>query len=153
LTDAELRELKDRAEIERLLYRYAEMVDRKNWPLMDRVFALEATIDYTTSGGIKGPFREALAWLARALEAWPINLHHISNVSVDFDGEAQARSHCYFLGQMGRANPDGSQLVLTNAGSYVDRLVRTNDGWRIVERYCDQTVMQGSLPEGYEIPR
>jgi 3-phenylpropionate/cinnamic acid dioxygenase small subunit len=152
VTDADLREIKDRAEIEKLMFLYAEMVDQRDWALMDRIFALEATVDYTTSGGIKGPFREVLAWLDRALEAWPINLHQISNLIVEFEGENEARSRCYFNSPMGRKNPDGSQLIITNAGSYKDRLVRTNDGWRIVERYCNQTVMEGSLPEGYEIP-
>jgi hypothetical protein len=53
---------------------------------------------------------------------------------------------------MGRNSPDGSQFIITNAGRYLDRLIRTNMGWRILERYCEQTIMQGSLPEGYSIP-
>ena len=31
-----------------------------------------------------------------------------------------------------------------------DVLVRTSTGWRIQQRVCRQTVMQGELPEGYE---
>ena len=58
-----LRAIQDRLEIEDLLHRYAEMVDRREWQKMDSVFALEATIDYTSAGGQKGPFRETLAWL------------------------------------------------------------------------------------------
>ena len=42
----DLQALQDRIEIEEVMYRYAEMVDRRDWKLMDRVFALEATIDY-----------------------------------------------------------------------------------------------------------
>jgi hypothetical protein len=41
-----------------LLNRYAWMVDRKHWDLMDEVFAPGATIDYTSSGGVKGGYRE-----------------------------------------------------------------------------------------------
>lgn len=152
MSDDDLRELKDRSEIERLLYLYAEMVDTKTWPLMDRIFVLEARIDYRSSGGIAGPFREALAWLARALEAWPINLHHVSNPMIDFESGSEARSRCYFQSQMGRPGPDGSPLVITSAGTYTDRLSRTSSGWRIVERHVDQALMQGELPEGYTIP-
>ena len=47
---------------------------------------------------------------------------------------------------------DGELLIITNAVRYEDRLARTSDGWRIVERVCHQTIMQGALPEGYEIP-
>ena len=54
---------------------------------------------------------------------------------------------------MGRVEDEGGrQLVITNAGTYADDLVRTKDGWRIQHRHCDQTIMIGSLPEGYAIP-
>ena len=39
-----------------------------------------------------------------------------------------------------------------NSGRYLDRFVRTADGWRIVERICEQNIFDGALPEGYEIP-
>ena len=91
MTDSELREIKDRIEIEELMYRYAEMVDRRDWKRMDQIFALEATIDYSATRGRKGPFRENLAWLDRALESWPINLHIITNLIIELDGD-EARS-------------------------------------------------------------
>jgi 3-phenylpropionate/cinnamic acid dioxygenase small subunit len=143
--------LHDRMEIEDLLHRYAEMVDRREWTNMDRIFALEATIDYASTGGQSGPFRETLAWLDRALESWPVNLHVVSNAIIEIDGDS-ATSRCYFYAPMGREAPEGGQFVITNAGRYLDRLIRTADGWRIVERVCEQTLMQGALPEGYEIP-
>ncbi len=151
MRDSDLRAIQDRLEIENLMHLYAEMVDRRDWKMMDRIFALEATIDYTGSGGRKGPFRETLAWLDRALESWPINLHAISNLIVEIDGDL-AQSRCYFYAPMARDTTGGEQFVITNAGRYVDRLVRTADGWRIVERICEQTVMQGALPDGYAIP-
>ena len=150
MTADALRALQDRIEIEELLHRYAEMVDRRDWAQMNRIFALEATIDYTSTGGQKGPFRETLAWLDRALESWPINLHVIGNVIIEIDGDV-ATSRCYFHAPMGRETEDG-QFIITNAGRYLDKLIRTADGWRIVERVCEQTIMQGSLPEGYKIP-
>jgi len=150
MTADTLRALQDRIEIEELLHRYAEMVDRRDWAEMDRIFALEATIDYTSTGGQKGPFRETLAWLDRALESWPLNLHAISNVILEIDGDV-ARSRCYFHAPMGRET-DSGQHIITNAGRYLDVLNRTVDGWRIVERVCEQTIMQGALPEGYKIP-
>ncbi|MEZ4356180.1 MAG: nuclear transport factor 2 family protein [Myxococcota bacterium] len=146
-----LQHLQDRMDILDLLHLYAEMVDRREWQKMDRIFALEATIDYRSSGGIAGPFREALAWLDRALESWPINLHVVSNALIEIDGD-EATSRCYFHSPMGRETEDGSQFVITNGGRDLDRLKRTSDGWRIIERVCEQTVMQGALPEGYRIP-
>lgn len=149
---AALRSIQDRLEIEELMYRYAEMVDQRDWKQGDRIFALEATIDYTSTGGVAGPFRETLAWLDRALESWPVNLHIVTNLVIELDGD-RASARCCFHAPMGRGALDGEQLIITNAGRYLDRLVRTRDGWRIVERICEQTIMQGALPEGYEIPR
>lgn len=146
MTDAD-----DRHEIEQLLYRYAWMVDRREWALMDSVFATDATIDYTSTGGRKGPFRETLAWLDRALAPWPINLHYISNVCITLGGDA-ATARCMFLAPMGRKRPDGSQEVITNGGYYHDTLQRTAEGWRIRERLCEQLTMIGQLPAGYLIP-
>jgi 3-phenylpropionate/cinnamic acid dioxygenase small subunit len=147
-----LRALVDRTEIAELLHRYAWMVDRKQWQMIDEVFASGATVDYTSSGGQKGGYRETLAWLARALEPWPLNLHFISNLTVALDGD-RARTRCYFQAPMGRVNPDGTQHFMTNAGWYEDELVRTERGWRISARVCVQPILIGGLPEGYEIPR
>ena len=90
--------------------------------------------------------------LDRALAAWPLNLHFISNIHVEFLAPDAASSRCYFFAPMGRKREDGSQEVITNAGFYFDDLVKGEDGWRISKRVCDQTIMIGSLPPGYIIP-
>ncbi|HUA87971.1 MAG TPA: nuclear transport factor 2 family protein [Steroidobacteraceae bacterium] len=141
----------DQRAIEQLLYDYAWMVDQRLWQMMDSVFAPDATIDYASTGGKKGPYRPTLEWLARALAPWPLNLHHITNVAVSVRGD-EAQSRCYFSAPMGRARGDGSQEVIVNAGYYLDTLVRTAAGWRIRERVCRQTIMIGQLPPGYAIP-
>ena len=146
-----IRLLEDRLDIHELMNAYARMVDERDWSRMDEVFAPRATIDYRSTGGKAGPYRETLEWLHRALEPWPLNLHFITNVSIDLAGD-EARSRCYFHAPMGRADDDGGQLVITNAGYYDDDLVRTEQGWRIAARHCEQTIMIGHLPESYAIP-
>jgi 3-phenylpropionate/cinnamic acid dioxygenase small subunit len=141
----------DRLEIEQLLYTYAWMVDQRRWELMDRVFAADATLDYTSTGGRRGPCRPTLEWLDRALAPWPLNLHHITNVSIEV-ADAAARSRCYFTAPMGRVRADGTQEVITSAGYYLDSLTRTSAGWRIRERVCHQIIRIGPLPAGYAIP-
>lgn len=145
------RALEDRLDIQEVLYRYARMVDDKDWGQMDEIFAPDATVDYVSSGGQKGPYRETLAWLARALEPWPDNLHFISNLSIDLDGD-RARSTCYFQAPMGRTDESGAQVMVTNAGHYDDELIRTARGWRIARRVCRQKFMIGQLPVDYLIP-
>lgn len=150
--EVDVRELKDRCEIERLLYLYAEMLDRQRWSLMDEIFALEATIDFESAGGIHGPFRQAMAWVARTLDFWPKSIHTVSNPMIDFDGESEAHSRCYFRGELSRQTHDGSRRSLSNAGIFSDRLLRTADGWRIVERHVELTHMQGDPIRGHAIP-
>lgn len=146
-------EAKDLREIEQLLYRYSWMVDKRKWELMDQVFAPGGTLDYASTGGPGSlPHAEALAWLNTALSGWPINLHHITNISIEINGDTGS-SRCAFHAPMGRQRPDGTQEIVTNGGYYLDDLVRTPKGWRIKHRHCDMIMMIGSLPPGYEIPK
>jgi 3-phenylpropionate/cinnamic acid dioxygenase small subunit len=139
--------------IEQLLFRYAWMVDKRKWELMDEVFAPGGTIDYASTGGPGAmPYREALEWLDRALKPWPLNLHHITNIAVDVDGD-RGEARCYFIAPMGRPVQGGGQDVITNAGFYLDTLVRTPTGWRIAARFCDMTIQIGGLPPDYTIPQ
>ncbi len=139
-------------EIEQLLYRYAWMVDKREWNLMDQVFAPGGTIDYATTGGPgKMPYRDALNWLDEALSGYPINLHHITNISVDVSGD-EGKSRCYFTAPMGRKEADGKSIFVTNAGYYLDDLRRVDGKWLIAARYCDMTVQIGDLPADHFIP-
>ena len=141
----------DRLEIHELLARYARMVDFRQWHLHDDVYTADATADYTATAGIAGSATDVMTWLDRALEAWPVNMHVLSNIVIDFTSPSEATSTCYFMGPMGFGEI-GSQVVITNAGLYEDRLRLTTAGWRIEHRDCKLLLMMGSLPEGYEIP-
>jgi 3-phenylpropionate/cinnamic acid dioxygenase small subunit len=144
-------ELSDRLEIRELLDRYASIVDQRRWDALLEVFTPDAEVDYTSTGGKKGALEPVMEWLARALAPWPLNLHCVTNASIELDGD-RARSRCYFQAPMGRMRPGGGQEIVTNAGWYDDDLVRTAAGWRIRRRICTQTMMLGSLPPGYTIP-
>ena len=146
---------RDVKQIEQVLYLYAWMVDKREWGLVDEVFSQDATLDYASTGGPGPlPYREALEWLDGALKPWPINLHHITNIMAQVEGD-RARCRCYFFAPMGRPKAGGgyfAQDIVTNAGFYHDKLVRTERGWRISERVCEMTVMIGALPPDYSIP-
>lgn len=154
MPDVTLAEVADRLAIEALLFRYAQMVDFRQWQLFDQVYAKEAVCDYTSSGGIQGPAREVMDWLDRALAPWPTNIHAISNLSIEFDAHRMhANTTCYFVAPMARGEMGKDQVVITNSGLYLDRMKKTGEGWRIVEREMRMTIMDGSLPQGYVIPR
>jgi 3-phenylpropionate/cinnamic acid dioxygenase small subunit len=146
-----LQEISDRIEIDDLLIRYTKAIDQKDWKLLDTVFTPDAQVDYVSSGGIKGSYPEARAWLEKALAAFPITLHYVTNSEVTLSGDrASARTAVY--NPMFSKNADGSLHHFAVGAWYVDDLVRTPAGWRIAKRREDQAFLEGSLPKGLVVP-
>ena len=146
-----LQEVSDRIEIQDLLVRYAKAIDEKDWELLDQCFTPDAEVDYVSSGGIKGSYAEARAWLAKALAPFPMTVHYITNSEVVLDGD-RATARTAVLNPMGFGQPDGTLHQFTVGAYYVDELVRTASGWRIAKRREDQAFMEGTLPEALQIP-
>lgn len=133
-----LQEISDRMEIGMLLDRYAGAIDRVDMELLDTVFTADAAIDYTAFaewGGIKGRYPEIRAWLKDGLARSPGHQHIVANTEITLDGDtAHGRVLC--LNPMVQAVPDaaGRPQVGFHGLWYVDRYVRTAEGWRIAER-------------------
>jgi 3-phenylpropionate/cinnamic acid dioxygenase small subunit len=145
------RELSDRIQIQDLLTRYAAAIDKKDWKLLDACFTPDAHLDYTSAGGTKGPYPEVRQWLEKALAAFPVTVHFISNSTVELEGD-RARARTYVINPMGFPNPDGSLHMFTVGAYYNDELVRTDEGWRIAKRVEEQAFLDGTLPEALQIP-
>ena len=145
------RELADRIEIQDLFTRYTRAIDTQDWELLDGVFTPDAIIDYTAAGGIKGAYPEIRAWLAKAIGNFAYTMHFAGNSSVALEGDA-ARARTYCINPMGFTNADGSTHVFTVYVHYVDRLVRTPEGWRIAERTEEEFFLDGRLPAELRIP-
>ena len=146
-----LQEISDRLEIDDLLSRYTLAIDGKDFDALDEVFTPDATIDYTTSGGIKGQYPEVKAWLAKALSLFPMTQHLLGNRRVAVDGDA-ATSRTYLSNPMGAPKDGGGLHMFYVGGYYNDRLVRTADGWRITDRFEETAWMDGRPPANLEIP-
>jgi 3-phenylpropionate/cinnamic acid dioxygenase small subunit len=144
-------EISDRIEINDLLTRYTVAIDTKDWKLLDTCFTPDASLDYTQTGGIKGAYPEVRAWLEKALAAFSVTVHFISNSTVALKGDT-ASSRTYVINPMGFTKKDGSLHMFTVGGFYVDELVRTPEGWRIAERLEESAYMDGSLPDGLQVP-
>ena len=147
-----LAQLRDRLEIEDLMNRYCAAIDAKNFDLLDEVFTADATIDYTRSGGIRDRYPEVKRWLAKALAPFRVVQHLVTNVRVEIDGD-RARSVCYFFNPMGLPRQEGGVGTFFCGGIYRDQLLRTERGWRIVERVNEQLYAHGALPPGLELPK
>lgn len=126
-----LQEISDRLEIQQLLVAYSTAIDQRRFDDLDAVFTPDAYIDYRAAGGIDGRFPEVKAWLAEVLPNFPSYSHMLGNFDIRVTGDAAtARTICF--------NPmvfDGEHKQVLFVGIwYVDKLVRTADGWRMAER-------------------
>jgi hypothetical protein len=147
-----LQEVSDRIEIQDLFTRYTRAIDTQDWALLDSVFTPDAQIDYTAAGGIKGAYPEVREWLGKAMAMFSYTMHFAGNSTVELSGDS-ARTRTYCINPMGFANPDGSTHVFTVYVHYVDKLVRTDAGWRIAERKEEDLLMDGALPKALQIPQ
>lgn len=129
-------EISDRLEIQDLCYRYAEIIDSKQFDaLAKEVFTADAHIDYSVFGGSVGGVAETIEFLKLALTdaAFPAHQHLNANIQVKLAGdEAQGRVMCFNPQQMSLPG-GGSQLFMLGLW-YVDSYRRTGEGWRIASR-------------------
>lgn len=143
-------ELADRLSIEDLLTTYARAVDTKDWDLYESVFAPDALIDYTSSGGIRGSRSEAKEWVAKALERYTMTQHFVTNHHIEVDGDI-ATSHADFYNPLGMPDGNGGLALLFVGGAYLDTLRRSQDGWLLTERVEQMLWFTGAWPEDVKL--
>ncbi len=147
-----IEEISDRIQINDLLVRYTVAIDTKDWNLLDTCFTEDARCDYTASGGIAGPYPEVREWLAKALAPFSMTQHLIGNTVLELDGDS-ATARTMVHNPMGIPK-EGSGLTLFVVGAYYnDKLVHTEDGWRIAERVEDMGFMSGAMDANTEVPK
>jgi len=128
-----LQEISDRIEIHDLLVRYSHAIDTRDFDALDRVFTADAMIDYSSMGGAKGSLPEIKEFLRKAMAQFSGFQHMIANSTIELRGDtATGRTICH--NPMVMTRPDGQTHVFYCGLWYVDRLVRTPEGWRIRER-------------------
>lgn len=111
--------------------RYCWALDENDWDRLDDVFLPDATARLGSDDLLEG--RAAIVGrCSAALTPLDDSQHIVSNHQVEVDGDT-ATHRCYLHAQhIRRAASGGPHYVV--AGRYVDRLVRTSDGWRIAHR-------------------
>jgi 3-phenylpropionate/cinnamic acid dioxygenase small subunit len=135
----------DRERITEVLVRYATGIDTRNWELFRTCFTRDVRADYGDIGKW-GDVDGITAFMAAAHEGMAATQHMMSNASIDLDGDVAAVvSYVHAVLMVTRDPPSWVDAV----GRYVDRFVRTADGWRIAERTYHMTRLlrseQGAL--------
>lgn len=128
-------ELSDRFELQDLVYRYAQLIDSKDFGELRDIFTADAHIDYSAFGGSVGNLEETIAFLQAAVtaELFPDTQHLNANVQLLLDGDtASGRVMCF--NPMVMTMPDGGEQTYFLGLWYLDQYRRTGQGWRICQR-------------------
>lgn len=142
----------ERTAVEDLLLRYCYLVDIQDVEgLVGEIFAPDGSDDHG-GGPVKGT--EALReWFTGTFANVAGSVHALSNILISLTGEtAAARStvttYSWTRSSDGRGALRPADYVLS--AYYVDRLVKTVEGWRILERRLEtngvSVIAQGVLP-------
>jgi uncharacterized protein (TIGR02246 family) len=125
--DNALQELLDLRAIEQLMVRYADRIDANDPEGAATCFAEDGVGKYW--GEYRGR-KDIAARLGKILKLFSTTSHHLSNVSIQLDGDqATAMSYVYAFHRMADTNDP-----MHYWGRWVDRLVRTEEGWLFAER-------------------
>jgi hypothetical protein len=140
-----MQEISDRLEIQDLVTRYSYAIDTRNWEGLDDVFTPDAHIDYSVFGGSVGTLEETKKFLGDTMGMFSNLQHMVSGTTITFTGDADmpdgadAKTQCHNPMTMG---DDENPTLMVCGLWYVDKLVRTADGWRIKERVEEKVYMR-----------
>jgi hypothetical protein len=141
-----LQELSDRWEINQRMIDYATAVDTLQIELLDRVFTPDAYIDYRACGMFEGHYPRLKQFFLDDLVNNPRYHHILANANITLSGdEATSRTMCFEPLEATLA--DGTTQVMFLCWSYVDRHVRTADGWRIADRRVRKGIRHNVPPK------
>lgn len=145
-----LQELSDRHEIQQLLVDYSSAIDQKDYDALDRIFTPDAFIDYRAMGGTHGRYPEVKQWLKVTLEKFPRYYHLIGNISPIITGDtATAKTICF--NPMVMDLPQKKGHVMFFGLWYLDKFIRTPQGWRMTERVEEQC-FHFNMPGAVSVP-
>lgn len=125
----------DEFEVWQLTTRYALALDERDWEGLKNVFTKDAVMDFAAYGEVEGPDGIAQT-CAAALAPLDLSQHMVGSHRIAVDGDT-ASCTCHFVARAVRESTDGGPLF-TLGGTYVDRMGRTSEGWRIERR--DQVI-------------
>lgn len=143
----DLQRIADERACERLITEYTHLVDFGNAPAIADLFTADGvwrTNDFSMDGqdGIRAGFGRRQGVTRRQ------SRHVCTNIKISVDGET-ATGLCYLVNyrhdsETGQAEKPAPADVPKYVGEYHDTFVRTNDGWRFKDRYCDMTFVRPS---------
>ena len=130
-----LQEVKDRAEISDVLHRYAQGIDQRAWDLYLSAFAEDAVIDVV--GYLAAPMTpmQFKQFLITTFDRVRLSGQHLLANTLFAISGSHARTVTEFLAvNLERTEELGRIKRQIASGLYVDDLLDTSSGWKIVRR-------------------
>ncbi len=137
----------DRQQIVDVLTNYATGLDARDWALWRSVFTEEVVFDLSSWSGVSPrPLNtdRVVRAQARIFAELVETQHFFTNHRIVIDGD-RARAQMHMRAEHWLADPgiEGTSRY-TMFGYYDDRLVRTEDGWKICEMQLNVTRTEGN---------
>lgn len=129
--DISLREIVDHHEIRKTLSNYCQACDRGDEARMASVYAEDSWDDH---GAVKASGPEFSRLMAsRVRETYATMYHLLGQSTIRVDGDTAA-AETYFIAVARNKPSEGTSMCYQLGGRFVDKLVRTADGWKIKYR-------------------
>jgi len=138
----ELAWLLERRRLEDLIIRYATALDIRDWADLRACFTDDAVADYGNLGRYEG-VEAILQGCREPLSRLDSSQHLISNVVAQMTGDGRATVTAKVQAQHFLVN-SGGEATATIGGTYVDEVVRGEDGWRIAKLTFSTTWRTGN---------
>ena len=141
-------EISDRFEIQDLVFRYSDIIDKRDFDLLrSDIFTDDAFIDYTAMGGAAGDVESTITFLKSALEEslFPRYQHLNANIQISIsDDTASGRVMCFNPMEVSVTEDESTVFFL--GLWYLDNYARTTSGWRICKR-VEESSWTFNLPD------
>lgn len=134
MTDAATRqitEILDREAIRDCIYRYCRGVDRGDEACLRSSYWPDATDRH---GPYSGSAEGFIDWAKKVWKSGPRNIHHATNILIEFQGETRAAVETYFLALQRGTKPDGTTDQVMLSGRYCDLFEKRGKEWRVLAR-------------------
>ena len=140
-----LERMADERACERLIARYTHLVDFGDAPAIADLFTPDG-VWRTDASAMTGQDEIRAGFKRRQGVTRRLSRHVCTNVIVDVDGDT-ATGLCYLVNyrhdsETGTAVRPAPADVPKYVGEYRDRFVRTPDGWRFADRYCEMAFVR-----------
>ena len=116
----------DRLELHELPGRYGDAIDDRNWDRLREIFTYDAVFDLTGVGARRLEGIDDIVHFMNVEASHP-KTHMMTNIYVDEQDE-NVIMNFRIVALLGKG--------LVGTASYYDRVVKTDEGWRVQHREC-----------------